>query len=62
METTMTNSNDTSKPVTRKDHHALADSELDAVTGGTVPGFGRMVDARKGGVIIVYDHEGGVAR
>jgi hypothetical protein len=45
-----------------EDHGTLADSELDAVSGGTIPGLGRMIDARKGGAIIVYDYEGGAAR
>jgi hypothetical protein len=30
----MSKTNDTSRPATLEDHHTLADSELDAVTGG----------------------------
>jgi hypothetical protein len=36
METTMSKTNDTSKrPATLEDHHTLADSELNAVSGGS---------------------------
>jgi hypothetical protein len=54
METTMSKTNDELRVT--EDHRPLADSELDAVTGGTVPGFGRTSDVRKGGSIIVYDY------
>jgi hypothetical protein len=33
----MSKTNDTSRPATLDDHRALADSELDAVTGGWLP-------------------------
>jgi len=72
----MSKSTDTSKPTTLDDHRPLADSELDAVSGGffadivkqllanSEAGFGKMSDARKGGAIVVYDYEGagGAAR
>jgi hypothetical protein len=35
MEKIMCKTNDISRPATLEDHHTLADSELDAVTGGT---------------------------
>jgi hypothetical protein len=35
MEKIMSKTNDTSRPATFEDHHTLADSELDAVSGGT---------------------------
>jgi hypothetical protein len=35
MEKIMTKANDTPKPTAFEDHRPLADSELDAVTGGT---------------------------
>jgi hypothetical protein len=58
MEKIMSKTNDTSDfgRATLEDHGTLADSELDAVSGGTVPSFGKMIDARKGGAIIVYDY------
>jgi hypothetical protein len=34
METTMSKNNDTSRSATLEDHNTLADSELDAVSGG----------------------------
>ena len=34
MEKIMSKSNDTSRSATLEDHHTLADSELDAVSGG----------------------------
>ena len=34
----MSKSNNTSRPATLEDHHTLADSELDAVSGGIIPG------------------------
>jgi hypothetical protein len=33
----MSKTNDISRPATLEDHRALADSELDAVTGGRIP-------------------------
>ena len=36
MEKIMSKTNDTPRPATFEDHHTLADSELDAVTGGLV--------------------------
>jgi hypothetical protein len=64
----MSKSNDISNMATLDDHRPLADSELDAVSGGffadyvkqllanSEAGFGKMSDARKGGAIIVYDY------
>jgi hypothetical protein len=37
MEKIMSKSNDTSRPAALEDHHTLADSELDAVSGGWLP-------------------------
>jgi hypothetical protein len=37
MEKIMSKTNDTSKPAVLEDHRPLADSELDAVSGGTTP-------------------------
>jgi hypothetical protein len=34
MEKIMSKTNDTSRPAALEDHHTLADSEFDAVTGG----------------------------
>jgi hypothetical protein len=36
MEKNMSKTNDTSRPATLEDHHTLADSELEAVSGGIV--------------------------
>jgi len=58
----MNKTNAASRPTMLEDRRSLADSEVDAVSGGTVPSLGRMIDARKGGAIIVYDYEGGAAR
>jgi hypothetical protein len=58
----MNKTNAASRPTTLEDRRSLADSEVDAMSGGTVPSLGRMIDARKGGAIIVYDYEGGAAR
>jgi hypothetical protein len=38
MEKMMSKSNDTSRPATLEDHRPLADSELDAVSGGVDDG------------------------
>jgi hypothetical protein len=38
MEKMMSKSNDTSRPATLEDHRPLADSELDAVSGGADDG------------------------
>jgi len=52
----MSKTDDTSKLYrTKLENRVLADSELDAVTGGSL-------DARKGGSIIVYDYEGSALR
>jgi hypothetical protein len=39
MKTNMSQSNDTPKPTALEDHRPLADSELDAVSGGLIPGL-----------------------
>jgi hypothetical protein len=51
----MNKTNAASRPTTLEDRRSLADSEVDAVSGGTVPSLGRMIDARKGGAIIVRE-------
>ena len=38
----MSKTNDTSKHTTLEDHHPLADSELDAVSGGFIADFVRL--------------------
>jgi hypothetical protein len=48
MEEIMSKTNNTSRPATPEDHRPLADSELDAVTGGTLPGLGPMVADKTG--------------
>jgi len=56
MEKNMSNTDDTPKLYHAKlENRVLADSELDAVTGGSL-------DARKGGSIIVYDYEANALR
>ena len=35
----MSKTNDTSRPATLEDQHMLADCELDAVSGGLIPGL-----------------------
>jgi hypothetical protein len=65
----MSKTNDTSKlGHATLENRVLADSELDAVSGGffadyvkqllanSEAGFGKMSDARKGGAIIVHDY------
>ena len=64
----MTKTNDTWRVAALEDHRPLADSELDAVTGGFFADyvkqllanselFGAFPGARKGGAIIVYDYD-----
>jgi len=56
MEKNMSNTDDTPKLYHAQfENRVLADSELDAVTGG---GY----DLRKGGAIIIYDYQGSVLR
>jgi hypothetical protein len=43
MEKLMRKTDDTSRPSRFEDHDTLADTELDAVTGGTLPGLGPLV-------------------
>jgi hypothetical protein len=74
MEKIMSKTNDTKKIRELTQDRPLADSELDAVSGGffadyvkqlltnSEAGFGKMSDARKGGAIVVYDYEGVAAR
>jgi hypothetical protein len=68
MKTNMRQSNDTPKLTALEDHRPLADSALDAVSGGFIADyvkqllassepFGTVPDVRKGGAIIVYDWE-----
>ena len=63
----MSKINDTKKIRELTEDRPLADSELDAVSGGffadyvklaNSESFGTFPDARKGGAIIVYDYEG----
>ena len=70
----MSKTNDTTKIRELTEDRPLADSEMDAVSGGffadyvkqllanSEAAFGKMSDARKGGAIVVYDYEGGAAR
>jgi hypothetical protein len=44
----MSKTNDTSRPATLEDHCPLADSELDAVSGGIIPGLNNMIADKTG--------------
>ena len=52
MEKIMSKSNDTSKVATLEDHRTLADSELDAVSGGVIKAMGNLkwdvIELRRG--------------
>ena len=65
----MSKTNDTKRIRELTEDRPFADSELDAVSGGFFADyvkqllansepFGTLLDARKGGAIVVYDYEG----
>jgi hypothetical protein len=51
MEKTMSNTSNTPKLTELEDHRPLTDSELDAVTGGTIPGLSNMIADQVGDML-----------